>query len=79
MTDNEIRELWEEVCHIVNTGNYHDDENKYEETILRIVSILGWKEFRGEVVRQPNLPAGTQTIRPDFVLKINETNSIVTV
>lgn len=66
---SDIQDLWNEVCHIINAGSHDEPENIFEEKVLRILNLLGWKEYRGEIKRKPIIPTGRSNYaEPDIVL-----------
>ncbi len=64
------KEIWAEICFILSQSiNSNVSENIYEQTVLRAIEKLGWRQFRREIEIQPSLQIGRQSsIRPDLVI-----------
>ena len=65
-----LNEIWNEICFLLN-GNIKKDisEKDYENQVIRAIEKLGWKEFTGEIKRQPEYKVGRKNkIRPDIAI-----------
>jgi len=81
MTQNSTNEKWHEICFLLSESiDSFIDEKKFENQVLRAIEILGWREFRGEIQRQPTFQFGSQgTLRPDFIICNQENKTLIAV
>lgn len=63
-------EIWHEICFLLSDNiNTKILEKDFESQIVRAIEKLGWREFTGEVKRQPELKIGRSiNIRPDIAI-----------
>jgi hypothetical protein len=70
MDSKAAAKMWEEICYLLSDGiNPNILEKDFESQVVRALEVLGWKEFTGEIKRQPELKLGRNTrLRPDIVV-----------
>ena len=70
MKENEINEIWNEICyHLSESIKPNINEKEFEHHVVRAIESLGWREYKGEIERQQVLPWGRQgSIIPDLVI-----------
>jgi len=63
-------EIWKEICFLLSYSIKPDiSEKDYENQVIRAIEKLGWREYTGEIKRQPELKVGrSMTIRPDVAI-----------
>lgn len=76
---NTTNSAWQEICFILSENiKQNINEKDFETQVIRAVEILGWKEFRKEISRQPTIPIGRKrSIRPDIVISSDNHQRIV--
>ena len=70
MQPQECQEHWEEICYILSESVKDSiNERDFEHQVLRVLEVLGWREFKGEIERQISITVGRQGIlKPDLVI-----------
>ena len=73
--------MWEEICYLLSDGIKPNIlEKDFESQVVRALEVLGWKEFAGEIKRQPELKLGRNTrLRPDVVVYGNKGYPLIVV
>jgi hypothetical protein len=74
-------QVWREICFLLSDSiKANILEKDYENQIVRALETLGWKEFTGEIRRQPELKIGSNTkLRPDVVIYNQKNEPIIVV
>ena len=74
-----LEEIWHEICFLLSDGIKPNIlEKDFESQIIRVVEKLGWREFTGEIKRQPELRIGRAiTIRPDIAIYGTKNEALV--
>ena len=74
-----LEEIWHEICFLLSDGIKSNIlEKDFESQIIRVVEKLGWREFTGEIKRQPELRIGRAiTIRPDIAIYGTKNEALV--
>ena len=67
---NEYSEKWEEICFLLSENIKPSfSEKDFENQVVRALEVLGWREFRNEIERQPTIQLGREgTLRPDLII-----------
>jgi hypothetical protein len=67
-------EKWNEICfHLFENIKSDISERDYENNVIKALTVLGWKEFSGNVELRPSIKIGANnSIIPDFVIRSNE-------
>ncbi len=65
------KEKWKEICfHLFENIKYDISESEFEKNVIQSLSVLGWKEYSGDVEVRPSFPIGAiNKITPDFIIK----------
>jgi hypothetical protein len=81
VTQDHIKEKWHEICFLLSEAiDFDIDEKKYDNQVLRAIEILGWREFKGEIQRQPTFQFGSQgALRPDFTICNQENKTLIAI
>ncbi len=54
MEKQDAIQIWNEICFLLSDSIENNiSEKDYESQIVRALEALGWKEFSGEIKRQP--------------------------
>ncbi|WP_054030177.1 type I restriction enzyme HsdR N-terminal domain-containing protein [Desulfatitalea tepidiphila] len=63
-------EKWNEICFLLSENIRQTlPEKDFENQVVRAIEVLGWKEFRNEIERQPSIQLGREgTLRPDLII-----------
>lgn len=63
-------EKWNEICFLLSENIKQTlSEKDFENQVVRAIEVLGWREFRGEIERQPSVQLGREgTLRPDLIV-----------
>lgn len=74
-------EMWVEFCFLLSENIRPDlSEKDFENQVVRAIEVLGWREFRNEIKRQPIVQIGRQgTIRPDLIIYGNDRKALIVV
>jgi len=74
-------EIWKEICFLLSESVKPDiPEKDYESQVVRAVEALGWKQYTGEIKRQPVLRIGNKMkIRPDLLICGSDGNPVIVV
>ncbi len=67
-------EKWNEICfHLSENIKSDISERDYENSVIKALTVLEWKEFSGNVEIRPSIRIGANNrITPDFVIRSNE-------
>jgi len=78
---NEYSEKWDEICFLLSDNiNQNLSERDFENQVVRAIEVLGWREFKNEIERQPTVQLGREgTLRPDLVVYDNNRKSLIVV
>ena len=78
---NEYPEKWDEICFLLSDNiNQNLSERDFENQVVRAIEVLGWREFKNEIERQPTVQLGREgTLRPDLVIYDNNRKSLIVV
>jgi len=70
MTPEKSAETWKEICFILSTSvSLKMSEKDFESQVVRAIEVLGWKEFKKEIKRQPVIKIGHgNKLIPDLVV-----------
>lgn len=81
MDTNSASEKWHELCfHLSENINPTATEKEFENQVVRAIEVLGWREFKGEIERQPTVQMGRQsTIRPDLIIYNQEHKALIVI
>jgi len=81
MDTNSASEKWHELCfHLSENINPTATEKEFENQVVRAIEVLGWREFKGEIERQPTVQMGRQsTIRPDLIIYNQERKALIVI
>lgn len=77
----EHSEKWAEICFLLS-GNVRQDipEKEFESQVVRAIEVLGWREFKNEIERQPIVQLGREgTLRPDLIVRRNDNKCLIVV
>lgn len=76
---NSASEKWHEICFLLS-GNATATEKEFENQVVRAIEVLGWREFKGEIERQPTVRLGRQSIiRPDLIIYNQERKALIVI
>ena len=78
---NEYSEKWDEICFLLSDNiNQNLSERDFENQVVRAIEVLGWREFKNEIERQPTIQLGREgTLRPDLIIYGNDKKSLIVV
>ncbi|HGY54209.1 MAG TPA: hypothetical protein ENK44_00775 [Caldithrix abyssi] len=78
---NNISEIWNEICYLLHDNVKNNlSEKDFETQVIRSIELLGWKEYKNEIVRQYSIKVGRNSlIRPDIVIYNSDGNAIICV
>jgi hypothetical protein len=67
---NSFSDMWNEICFLLSENVKSSfSEKDFENQVVRALEVLGWREFMGEIVRQPTIQLGREnSLRPDLVV-----------
>ena len=55
-------------------------ERDFENQVVRAIEVLGWREFKNEIERQPTVQLGREgTLRPDLIIYGGDRKSLIVV
>ena len=78
---NKDAEQWAEICFLLQ-GNVPQNisERDYENQVVRAIEVLGWREFKREIDRQPMIQLGREgTLRPDLIIRGDNRKCLIVV
>lgn len=77
----EYSEKWAEICFLLSDNiRQNVPEKEFESQVVRAVEVLGWREFKNEIERQPIVQLGREgTLRPDLIVRGNERKCLIVV
>lgn len=75
----EHAEKWAEICFLLSESIHQNmAEKDFESQVVRAVEVLGWREFRNEIERQPTIQLGCEgTLRPDLIIRGNDSRCLI--
>lgn len=81
MDTNSASEKWYEICfHLSDNINPATTEKDFENQVVRAIEVLGWREFKREIARQPTIQIGSQlSIRPDLIIFNQEPKPLIVI
>jgi len=67
---DDYSDKWKEICFLLDKSiNPNCTEKEFENQVVRALELLGWKEYKNEILRQQSIKVGRNTsIRPDIVI-----------
>jgi len=73
--------MWLEFCFLLSENINSDlSERDFENQVVRAIEVLGWREFRNEIERQPIVQLGREgTLRPDLIIYGNDRKALIVV
>ncbi len=74
-------EKWDEICFLLSENIKQTlPERDFENQVVRAIEVLGWREFRNEIERQPIVQLGREgTLRPDLIIYGNDRKCLIVV
>lgn len=74
-------EKWDEICFLLSENIKQNlSEKDFESQVVRAIEVLGWREFRNEIERQPSIQLGREgTLRPDLIIHGNDKKCLIVV
>lgn len=65
------KEKWNEICFLLSDNNRTDiSESEFGQNVVQALRILDWKEYKGEIEKEPSFQFGAANkLRPDFIIK----------
>jgi hypothetical protein len=78
---NDYSEKWDEICFLLSDNIKQSLlERDFENQVVRAIEVLGWREFKNEIERQPTVQLGREgTLRPDLIIYGNDRKSLIVV
>ena len=78
---NEYSEKWDEICFLLSDNIKQGlSERDFENQVVRAIEVLGWREFKNEIERQPTVQLGREgTLRPDLIIYGGDRKSLIVV
>lgn len=72
---------WAEICFLLSDNvRQNVPEKEFESQVVRAVEVLGWREFKKEIERQPIVQLGREgTLRPDLIVRGNDRKCLIVV
>lgn len=72
-------EQWGEICFLLSENiNQNILERDFENQVVRAIEVLGWREFRKEIKRQPTIQLGAGGIlRPDLIICNSDSRPLI--
>ena len=73
--------MWAEFCFLLSENiNPVLSEKDFENQVVRALEVLGWREFKNEIERQPKVQLGSVgTLRPDLIIYGNDKKSLIVI
>jgi len=77
----DTKEIWNEICFLLSDNIKPGIlEKDYENQVIRAIEKFGWREFTGEIKRQPELRIGRNVkVRPDVLVCEPDGNVLVVI
>lgn len=74
-------EKWDEICFLLSENIKQTlPERDFENQVVRAIEVLGWREFKNEIERQPIVQLGREgTLRPDLIIYANDRKCLIVV
>jgi hypothetical protein len=78
---NEYSEKWDEIYFLLSDNIKQGlSERDFENQVVRAIEVLGWREFKNEIERQPTVQLGREgTLRPDLIIYGGDRKSLIVV
>lgn len=78
---NNYSEMWAEFCFLLSENiNSALSEKDFENQVVRALEVLGWREFKNEIERQPTVQLGREgTLRPDLIIYGNDKKTLIVI
>lgn len=78
---NNYSEMWDEFCFLLfDNISSSLPEKDFENQVVRAIEVLGWREFKKEIERQPTIQLGREgTLRPDLIIYGNDRKALIVV
>jgi hypothetical protein len=78
---NDYSEMWAEFCFLLSRNiSLNTSERDYENQVVRAIELLGWREFKNEIERQPNIQIGRDgSLRPDLIIYNKDRRAMIVV
>jgi hypothetical protein len=78
---NSNSEKWDEICFLLSENIKQTlPERDFENQVVRAIEVLGWREFKNEIERQPIVQLGREgTLRPDLIIYGNDRKCLIVV
>lgn len=78
---NDNSEKWDEICFLLSDNIKQTlPERDFENQVVRAIEVLGWREFKNEIERQPIVQLGREgTLRPDLIIYGNDRKCLIVV
>lgn len=76
---NPFSDMWNEICFLLSENiKPHFTEKDFENQVVRALEVLGWREFRKEIERQPTIQLGREgSLRPDIVVYDQDKRALI--
>ena len=67
---------WKEICFLLHQNISNSiDESHFEDKVLQVLSLLGWSQYRNEIVVRQRIHIGAeQRLEPDFIVNLKSEN-----
>ena len=74
-------EKWDEICFLLSDNIKQGVlEKDFENQVVRAIEVLGWREFKNEIERQPVVQLGREgALRPDLIIYGNDRKCLIVV
>lgn len=71
MESRRSSDKWKEICFLLHQNISNNiDESHFEDKVLQVLSLLGWSQYRNEIVVRQKIHIGAaQRLEPDFIVK----------
>ncbi len=73
--------MWGEFCFLLSENiKPHFSEKEFENQVVRAIEVLGWREFKNEIERQPTIQLGREgTLRPDLIVYGKDRKALIVI
>ncbi len=78
---NDYAEIWDEICFLLSDNIKQSlSERDFENQVVRSLEVLGWREFKNEIQRQPSIQLGREgVLRPDLIIYDEDKKPLIVV
>lgn len=78
---NNYSEMWAEFCFLLSENiSSNLSEKDFENQVVRAIEVLGWREFKNEIERQPTVQMGRDgALRPDLIIYGNDRKALIVI